>query len=234
MAELTPCSVWGGGELSFEIRIRHFPRTARSISTSRRACPFPLGPTGLFISNFRAGVEFGATFPTITIHTPPQAKDALQLRQPGFDTPDMLTPAQWESQLQGQVVTQYMTDLANGGNTNGFSNLSNTPIIIQAGATVYAANPDAFRVDGDILFSTSGQFLIIGTATFGNKLSVGVKIYADLSKVFAGTATSANVEFLLEVPAESSNSITSTPIYSIYGVVTVTDTPATVPAFHRG
>src|SRR5206468_3983524 len=39
--------------------------------------PIPLGNTGLFLSDFRGGITFGTTFPTINLSNPPVAKDAL-------------------------------------------------------------------------------------------------------------------------------------------------------------
>src|SRR5262249_11411767 len=56
--------------------------------------PIPLGPTSLFLSVFRGGIEFGRTFPTPTISTPPAPSDALVLRKPAFTTPDKLTASQ--------------------------------------------------------------------------------------------------------------------------------------------
>ena len=175
--------------------------------------------SGLAITNFRGGVTFGQGLPTITLSDPIAATDALQLRQPGFSPPNQLTLAQWQTQLAAQVATLYQ----NGNNSDGWSNLGSSTITFSAGATLYDAyaTQNAFKVDADILFDTSGKFLVVGVATFGNSLTLGVKIYADLSPVFNGT-TSTNpvtILFLMDYPAQSSSSILSTPILSIYGVM---------------
>src|SRR5207248_6080776 len=150
------------------------------------------------------------------ISNPPSASDALILRTSAFTTPSKLTAAQWESQLRDQVGNQYK---AHHGviPATPFSDLSNQSVIIQAGATLYSVNKNAFRVDGDLFIDTSGKFLVIGAATFSDTLSIGVKIYADLSKVFAGTATTASVLFLMESPAQPNPPTNLPPTYTIYG-----------------
>src|SRR5205823_6321482 len=50
------------------------------------------------------------------------------------------------------------------------------------------------------------------------------KMYTDLSQIFAGTATSASVLFLMEAPAQP-NPTGLPPTYTAYGVLTITDTP---------
>lgn len=178
----------------------------------------PLGNTGLFLTGLRGGISFGATFPTINITGSPS--DALQLRQPGFGTPSSLTLAQWQAQLVNQVVTLYRA----GAATDGFAALANTPVLIQAGVSIAAANANVFRLDGDLIFSTDGKFLVLGTATFGDSLSVGVKIFTDLSPLFnlisqPADSISLSVLFLMEVPGQP-NTLNLPPVYSVYGVAT--------------
>ncbi len=175
--------------------------------------------SGLTINNFRGGVQFGQGLPPITLSNPIQASDALQLRTSAFDTPAQLTPEQWQAQLESQVVTLYH----NGGASNGWSNLGSSTITFEAGATLYDqyATQNAFKIDGDIFFDTSGKILVIGTATFGNSLTLGVKLYADLSPIFNGTEATnpVNILFLIDDPAQSSTSVSIPPIFSVYGVV---------------
>ena len=185
--------------------------------------PVPLGPTTLFLSNFRGGVKFGISFPTISISDPPSADDALSLRGPGFVTPSELTADQWTSQLRGQVLVQAQ---ANSGGA-GPAGFGAGPVIIQAGVTVYSVDDKVFRVDGDIFIDTSGKFLIIGTGTFSDSMTIGVKMFTDLSKVFAGTAATASVLFLMENPAQNSDAgqLLGGPIYSVFGVFTIQESP---------
>ena len=174
--------------------------------------------SGLTINNFRGGVTFGQGLPTVNISDPIQAADALQLRQPGFQSPATMTDAQWLAQMKAQVGKLYKD-----GPTDGWSNLGASTITIQAGATVYDAylSQNAFKIDADIFFDTSGKILILGTATFGNTLTLGVKLYADLSPIFNGTVSSGNpvnILFLMDSPAQIGTPI-APPILSIYGVM---------------
>ena len=178
--------------------------------------PIPLGDTGLFLSDFRGGITFNTTFPTINISNPPQASDALQLGGTAFSTPDSLTAAQWQAQLQQQVANQY-----HSGQTGSFSFPSSGDFIIQAGMTLYDVNPDVFAISGDVFFDTTGNFLVIGTATVADSFSVGVKVYANLAPLFAGRQ-SLDILFLVQVPAQP-NAENLPPIYQIYGFVSFTD-----------
>ena len=176
--------------------------------------PIPLGDTGLFLSDFRGGITFGATFPDI-LSSPPQVSDALKLGGPAFSTPDTLTAAQWQAQLAAQVVLQI-----HSGQTGGFT-VPSGPYIIQAGLTLYDVNPNAFRIDGDVFFDTSGKFLVIGSATIGNSESVGVKVFTDLSPLFLGEQ-SLSILFLVQMPAQP-NAENLPPSVQVYGFVTFSD-----------
>jgi len=178
--------------------------------------PIPLGDTGLFLSDFRGGITFNTTFPTINISNPPKASDALQLGGTAFSTPDSLTAAQWQAQLQQQVANQY-----HSGQTGSFSFPSSGNFIIQAGMTLYDVSPDVFAISGDVFFDTTGNFLVIGTATVADSFSEGVKVYANLAPLFAGQQ-SLNILFLVQVPAQP-NAEGLLPIYQIYGFVKFTD-----------
>ena len=206
-----------GGIAGFDIRIGLTQYGPLSVYVEA-GVPIILDPnSGLAITNFRGGVTFGQGLPTITLSNPISATDALQLRQPGFSTPASLTLDQWQAQLASQVATLY----SSGNTTSGWSNLGASTITIQAGATLYDAyaTQNAFKVDADILFDTSGKFLVIGTATFANSLTLGIKLYADLGPVISGGGGPVNILFLMDFPAQSSSSLTSTPILSIYGVL---------------
>jgi hypothetical protein len=205
------------GTLSFSIRIGISQLGLLQVYVEA-GVPVPLGPTGLFLSDFRGGITFDTTFPDLNLSDPPTADDALKLRQPAFTTPDKLTAPQWEAQLRTQVARQIRNS------PNGEFQAPSTQFLIQAGATIYAVNENAFRVDGDIIIDTSGKILILGSGTFGNNLTVGVKMFTDLSEVFAHTSNSASVLFLMESPALP-NDLNLPPTYSVFGVLTITDLP---------
>ncbi|MGN6644168.1 MAG: beta strand repeat-containing protein, partial [Verrucomicrobiota bacterium] len=207
-----------GGMAGFSLRLGLSQYGPLSVYVSA-GVPILLDPnSGLSITNLRGGVTFGQGLPTLTISDPIQASDALQLRQPAFQTPATLTEAQWLAQMKAQVATLYKT-----GATDGWSNLGASTITIQAGATVYDAyvSANAFRVDADVFFDTSGKLLIIGSATFGNSLTLGVKIYTDLTPIFEGSVNSGtpvNILFLMDLPAQTGTPL-SPPIVSIYGIL---------------
>ncbi len=171
--------------------------------------PIPIGETGLFLSDFRGGITFNTSFPDI-LSAQPQVSDALKLGGPAFSTPDSLTAAQWQSQLEQQVANQ-----VDSGQTGGFT-FPSGPFIIQAGLTLYDVNPDVFNVTGDVFFDTTGNFLVIGTATVGDGFSVGAKVYMNLGN------PSPTILFLIQSPAQPNP--TNTPaIYQAYGFVTFAD-----------
>ena len=118
-------------------------------------------------------------------------------------------------QLETQVVNQYRS-----GVTGGFS-FPSGPFIIQAGLTLYDVNPDVFNVTGDVFFDTTGNFLVIGTATVADGFSVGVKVYANLAPLFQGQQ-SLSILFLVQAPAQP-NPNNTPAIYQVYGFVTFAD-----------
>ena len=179
--------------------------------------PVPIGPTTLVLSSFNAGIEFNATFPNIV--TPasqggPLVSDALKLNGPAFTAPDSLTAAQWQAQLQSQVVNQYRSTPPGGT----FA-VPNT-FIIEAGVSLYdeVATADAMQITGNAMFDSSGDFLVIGTLTAGGgNVSVGAKIYADLS------LPAPTLLFIVQDPAQPN--VDNTPAtYSLYGFVTFAET----------
>ena len=62
---------------------------------------------------------------------------------------------------------------------------------------------------------------MIGTATISDSLSVGVKVFTDLSPLFAGQQ-SLSILFLIQVPAQP-NAENLPPVYQIYGFITFSD-----------
>src|SRR5439155_5252169 len=121
-----------------------------------------------------------------------------------------------QAQLQAQVDQHY-----HSGHTSGFS-FPSGPYIIQAGLTLFDTSPDVFRVDGDVFFDTSGKFLVIGSATVADSFSVGVKMFADLSPLFAGHP-SLDILFLAQAPVQP-NPMNLPAIYQVYGFITFSDT----------
>src|SRR5262249_34399882 len=182
----------------------------------------PLGDTGLCLNDFRGGITFGTAFPDVTISDPPRARDALQLRQPAFSTPDSLTEAQWQAQLQTQVVNQLKGSSSPPGPDTIWDNLTSGPFIVQAGVTISELDPNVLKVDADVFFDTRGSFLVIGTLTEADTLSIGVKMYVNLAPLYTGSQH-LDILFLVDNPSQNANPPASPPTYSIFGVATFSD-----------
>ncbi|MCC7375102.1 MAG: hypothetical protein IT581_10625 [Verrucomicrobiales bacterium] len=148
--------------------------------------------TGLTLTGFRGGVSFNDPLPTIT--------DPLQLRDQSFASPVKLTASQWLDRLQNQVLAQYR---AGDGEPLWIEPPQEMRIL--AGATLFSSytTTETFHADVDIAISTTGQFLITGTAVFANNLEVNAKFYADLSK--PGRTT---IFFLADTPSAPSQTLT--------------------------
>ena len=194
-------------------------------------------PDDLILASFDGGVAFGESLPTLTIQYSggqPEASSALQLQTLSFQPLGQQTINQWQSQLAQQVATLYAPSFKNGNTIpNGWSNLGNAPILIQAGGTLttgdiadVAADEAVFSVSANIDFDTTGKFLITGSATFGSNISLNVSLYADLSSVFGTSNDPVFILFLMDVPSPPSLSpyLGSTPLLQVYGVMTFSNT----------
>jgi hypothetical protein len=165
--------------------------------------------TGLAITNFRAGIEFDKSLPSIT--------DPKQLAtNPDFQTASGLTLVQWKDQLEGQVAKQAKDFDQSGGNlATTWANMVKT-MEIQGGATLFSvyATVNSFQLDGDILFDTTGKIEAKGVLTIGDGLIINGYLYADLSHVGPpGSTSKATILMLANFPGGA-------PILTTYGAVT--------------
>jgi hypothetical protein len=170
--------------------------------------------SGLAINNFRGGVTFsGLPSP---LSSTPVGTDALNLNQAAFTAPAALTAQQWQTQMEGAVAAQYLQSIS-GGVQNSWTNLTG-PVTIKAGVTFYDAyaTESTFRVDGDIFFDTTGKFLVIGTATFLDSVSVTVRFYADLSTLVGQQSPpSLTILFLMNMPDVQAPATSPLQIYGL-------------------
>ena len=79
-------------------------------------------------------------------------------------------------------------------------------MIIRAGATLYSQYTSAsvFRADIDLALDTQGKILISGQAVFADNLSLGIRLYANLSPVIDGsvnTGSKVTILFLSDFPS---------------------------------
>ncbi|MCD8483507.1 MAG: hypothetical protein LR015_13115 [Verrucomicrobia bacterium] len=163
--------------------------------------PILLEPiSGLSISNFRAGVVFDAVLPAIT--------DPLGLRDGSFNTVGSMSLEDWINLLEQSVVTQH-----NNQSGGDFWAAFSANMRIEGGATLFSMYTSelVFRADVDILISTDGKFLINARGVFADNLSLGFRLYANLTEVKDGDVT---ILFLSDLPAEE-------PLMTIFGGLTL-------------
>ena len=150
--------------------------------------------SGLTINDFVFGVDFFKSLPDYD-----NPSDLIKI--PSISgTP--LDPATWLASIQDQVIQQYK-DIKANPNMAGFLAAFTSPMIIYGSATIYSAyaSQDAFNGRVEIQVSTDGKFYVYGTLNFAkNKISLGSRLYADLSKVASG---SVKVLFLANIPRAS-------------------------------
>lgn len=170
--------------------------------------------TGLAITNFHGSIHFASHLDAIT--------DPSQLATNKSIVPDsQQSLADWQASLRTEVAS-----VANGI-AQGQSTLDalTSSIKIEAGATIFDAyaTEDAFTLDADVIFDTTGKIEAVGTLTVGGGLSLHGGIYADFSSVTNGHV--AILAYLLG-PAQA-------PIVTAYGgiVFQYIGTPPPVASF---
>ena len=140
--------------------------------------------SGLTLSNFRGGIDFSSTLPTIT--------DPHQLvNDPAFQNVDDLTLLQWKDRLATQVVNQAKAYGEHPDSpADAFGALLKN-MVITGGATLFSedASEGAFKLEGDIRFDTTGKFEIAGDLALGDSIKVKGYAYLDLSQAAAGAIT---------------------------------------------
>jgi hypothetical protein len=153
--------------------------------------------SGLALTNFHAGIDFGRTLPNIS-----NPQDLAT--NPGFNPPGNMTLLQWKDELASQVANVAL--LANGNRP--LSDLA-TEVTIDGGATLFDAysSEDSFRLDGDVLFSTDGKLEVQGALTVGSEISLKGAGFIDLSQVAAGKA---QLLMYIQGPAQA-------PIVTVFG-----------------
>ena len=133
--------------------------------------------SGLTISGFRGGITFGQSLPSIT--------DPHQLAtDPAFQSEDDLTLLQWKDKLARSVqgIAQKIGD-SPVTPAGAFAALTQN-MTITGGATLFSAyaTEDAFRLDGDVLFDTTGKFAAHGNLTLGDSVQrPGLRLRRPLS-----------------------------------------------------
>ena len=169
--------------------------------------------SGLALTNFHAGIDFGRTLPDIT-----NPQDLAT--NPGFNPPGNMTLLQWKDELASQVANVAL--LANGNRP--LSDLA-TEVTIDGGATLFDAysSEDSFRLDGDVLFSTDGKLEVQGDLTVGSEISLKGAGFIDLSQVASGKA---QLLMYIQGPAQA-------PIVTVFGGIGF-DFSGTPPATNLG
>lgn len=174
--------------------------------------------SGLTISDFRGGVTFGKSLPAIT--------DPHQLAtDPDFQSVDNLTLLQWKGLLATSVqgIAQQIGDNPVTP-ADAFLALTKN-MTITGGATLFSAyaTEGSFKLDGDVLFDTTGKFAIRGDLSLGDTINVLGYAYADLSNASSG---SVKLDLLADLPGSQAQ------LLSVYGMIDFeyTSPPPDLPA----
>ena len=157
--------------------------------------PVDLGTVGFALTGFRAGVTFGSSLPSI--------EDARDLADdPGFKTTDELTLDEWRGRVRQGVEAQLR--IIDQLLENPFAAL-NEVVRFEGGGSVINlyASPLAFKLDGDIIFSTDGKIFVRGDLTLGAVITIRASLYIDGSDLLNPGGPQATVLFLVEVPAQA-------------------------------
>ncbi|RLC10571.1 MAG: hypothetical protein DRH43_06050, partial [Deltaproteobacteria bacterium] len=157
--------------------------------------PIILEPdTGLAITDFVGGVEFFTSLPDIS--------EPKELRDPRFAiSVENVDASCWLDQVKQQVVNQYLAAQQNPI-MGSFIGAFTSPMTITGACTVYDAYATKMAFNGQvgIKISTDGKILMAGKLNFVNGLlSVGAKIYLNVSKILSGEAS---VLFLFDAPEQ--------------------------------
>jgi len=127
------------------------------------------------------GVEFFRSLPS--------ANEPSDLRSIPLMSDSVVPDAgTWMKSIRGQVITQ-AKQIAENPNMGGFLAAFTSPMTIYASGSVYSlyVSKQAFNGVVEIQISTDGKFLLVGKMNFAaDMISIGVRMYADLSNVFQG------------------------------------------------
>ena len=182
------------GEEGFEIRLglSQFGPLDGYINDAQAQILDPV--SGLAITNFHAGIDIGRTLPSIT--------DPKELAtNPGFTPPGQQTLEQWQTLLQGQVAnvaSAYANTAASLGPSAPSPRRSPSTAARRSSSL---CRTSAFRLDGDVLFSTDGKLEAVGTLDHrGARSSSTAAVYLDLSQVASGKA---QLLLYVQAPAEA-------------------------------
>ena len=158
---------------------------------------------GLVINDFVGGVEFFKALPSL--NNPSELRSIPLMSGPTVDA-DV-----WLGTVKDQVAKQ-AKQIHENPNQAGFIAAFTSPMTIYASGKIYSTfiSKQAFNGVVEIQISTDGKFFMVGKMNFAADLiSIGVRMYADLSKVasapskFCSWRTSPNNSTSWSSPANS-------------------------------
>ena len=170
------------GEAGFDIRLGLAEVNSQVLPLSlfvQADVPIVIEPiSGLTISGFRAGIEFGDSLPEIT---DPHVLATIS----GFAPAGQQTLSQWKSGLETDLVNV----LKNGSNVTLASLTQN--FVLQGGVTLFSsyATTNAFELNADILLDRQGHVELSGDLVLGDTVHVDARAYFDFSQVKQGKAS---------------------------------------------
>jgi hypothetical protein len=192
--------------------------------------------SGLSLSNFSAGIDFGASFSAPTLYVkdangesvmdPATGSPKIDITQTAFNlrnvavgsSPETLTSGQWEASLRKQISTM----VKNGGGTVKFAGLFEN-MVIRGGARLYSTyvSDQSFSADVNVQIDVTGKILMTGTATFGGTdsgLRVEAYFFGDLSQIASGNA---RLIFLMDMPGRPRRDVGGVSLYGLLDLALV-------------
>ena len=224
----------GLGKVSFRMGLSNFGPLSIFVAAD---VPLLIEPTsGLTLSNFSAGIDFGATFSAPTFYVkdangdpvidPSTGSPKIDVKQTAFNlrsvaagsTPDTLTDVKWEAGLRSQISSM----MKKGNGTVSFAGLFEN-MVIRGGARLFSTyvSEEAFSADVDLQIDVTGKILLTGTATFGGEkygLRVAAYFFGDLSQISSGNA---RMIFLLDLPGQPLRDIAGVSLYGLFDLALV-------------
>ncbi|MEN9546141.1 MAG: hypothetical protein RLZZ356_873, partial [Verrucomicrobiota bacterium] len=192
--------------------------------------------SGLSLTNFSAGIDFGTTLAAPTLYLKDANGDSvmdtatgapkIDVTQTAFNlrnvaasaSSETLTAGQWESNLRKQISTM----VKNGNGTVKFAGLFDN-MVIRGGARLFSTyvSTQAFSADVTVQLDVTGKILMTGTAAFGGTetgLRVAAYFFGDLSQIASGNA---RLIFLMDMPGRPRRDVGGVSLYGLLDIALV-------------
>lgn len=165
--------------------------------------PIPLGPTGVLLNSFFAGITFNSSLPDVS-----SAEELVS--SPLIKSLDDITLIEWKEMLKVSAV-EAMKNWDNLVSGNILDILLQ-PIRFEGGLSISAPGGTmTVQLQGRGILSTDGKLLVSGELTLGGSIAIEAGLFFDASNILEANA---KVMAYLSIPAELK-------IVSVYGMLEI-------------